>query len=469
MRTRIWTLVLMSVAGFMIALDTTVVTTVLATIRRQFAASSATLGWVVTAYVLTFGALLLTGAALGDRYGRRRMFVVGLIVFTAASSVCGLAGDIGVLVAARAVQGAGAALVLPLAMTQLSTAFPPSSRGRALGVFTGVAGLATFSGPLIGGLLDQSIGWHAVFWVNVPIGIALVGLVLGVVPPTSGPRSRLDIPGVLLAVVASLGVVWGLVRVGAGGWPEVAGSLAAGLLAVAAFVGWERRAAAPMLPLRLFRVRSFTAANLANVGLIASMYGALFFLAQYLQTVLGYGPLGTGWRLMPWTGVLMVGGPIAGRLADRYGSAVLLTSGLVLHGAGLLGLAAAAHVGAGYGGMLVPLLVGGLGISLAIPAAQKAAVCAVPDADLGRASGVFNTLRQLGGVLGVAVAVLVFTATGGYATRAQISAGFAWAMIAAAVLAFGGALGNATGRAATHARGVAVRAATAGHAVGIEP
>src|SRR5690242_7905078 len=190
MRTRIWILVLMSVAGFMIALDTTVVTTVLATIRRQFAASSATLGWIVTVYVLTFGALLLTGAALGDRYGQRRMFVVGLIVFTAASSVCGLAGDIGVLVAARAVQGAGAALVLPLAMTQLSTAFPPSSRGRALGVFTGVAGLATFSGPLIGGLLDQSVGWHAVFWISRPDRVDVRRAVLPRAVPADGARVR---------------------------------------------------------------------------------------------------------------------------------------------------------------------------------------------------------------------------------------------------------------------------------------
>jgi EmrB/QacA subfamily drug resistance transporter len=429
----------MSVAGFMIALDTTVVTTVLATVRRQFAASPTTLGWVVTAYVLTFGSLLLTGAALGDRYGRRRMFVVGLLVFTAASAVCGLAGDIGVLIAARAVQGAGAALVLPLAMTQLSTAYPTESRGRALGVFTGVAGLATFSGPLIGGVLDQSVGWHAVFWLNVPIGVALAVLVLTAVPASAGPAARLDILGVVLAIAGSLGLVWGLLRVPAAGWPALVG---AGALFTAAFLGWERRTVAPMLPLRLFRQRSFTTSNLANVGLMASTYGALFFLAQYLQTALGYGPLGAGWRLMPWTGVLMVGGPFAGRLADRYGSQVLLTSGLALHGGALLAVAGSARAGLGYGYLLVPLLVGGLGISLAMPAAQKAAVSAVTNDDIGRASGVFNTLRQIGGVFGIAVTVVVFAAAGGYETPVRFATGFEWAMVAAAGLAIGGAVAS---------------------------
>jgi EmrB/QacA subfamily drug resistance transporter len=371
------------------------------------------------------------------------MFVVGLLVFTAASAVCGLAGDIGVLIAARAVQGAGAALVLPLAMTQLSTAYPTGSRGRALGVFTGVAGLATFSGPLIGGLLDQSVGWHAVFWLNVPIGVALSIVVLIVVPPTAGPAARLDVLGVVLAIAGSLGLLWGLVRVPATGWPALVG---AGALFTAAFLVWERRTTAPMLPLRLFRERSFTTSNLANVGLMASMYGALFFLAQYLQTTLGYGPLGAGWRLMPWTGVLMVGGPIAGRLADRYGSRVLLTAGLALHGGALLAVAGSARAGVGYEYLLVPLLVGGLGISLAMPAAQKAAVSAVTDADVGRASGVFNTLRQIGGVFGIAVAVVVFAAAGGYETPVRFATGFEWAMVAAAGLAIGGAAASSLAR-----------------------
>jgi MFS family permease len=333
-------------------------------------------------------------------------------------------------------------------MTQLSTAYPADRRGRALGVFTGVAGLATFGGPLIGGLLDQSVGWHAVFWLNVPIGVVLAILVLAVVPATAGPAARLDILGVVLAIAGSLGLAWGLVRVPAAGWPALLG---AGALLTGTFLGWERLTAAPMLPLRLFRQRSFTTSNLANVGLIASTYGALFFLAQYLQTTLGYGPLGAGWRLMPWTGVLMVGGPIAGRLADRYGSRVLLTSGLALHGGALLAVAVSARAGFGYGYLLGPLLVGGLGISLAMPAAQKAAVSAVPEADIGRASGVFNTLRQIGGVFGIAVAVVVFAAAGGYETPTRFATGFEWAMVAAAVLAFGGAAASSLGR-PLHAR-----------------
>jgi EmrB/QacA subfamily drug resistance transporter len=451
---------LASAAGFMIALDTTVVSTVLSSIRRTLGASVERLEWTVNAYVLSFGVLLLTGAALGDRFGRRRMFVAGIAVFTVASAACGLSPDAGTLIAARAVQGAGAALILPLAMTHVGLAFPAAGRGRALGVFTGVAGLATFAGPFVGGAVAQGLAWPWVFWLNVPIGVVLIGLILRHVPvdPTGASRpdgtggGRLDVVGAALATVAALGMLWAMMRGNAAGWAsaEVLGALGVGVAGVVAFARWERHTGAPMVPLRLFRHRAFGAANLANFCLMASMYGALFFLAQFLQTVLGYRPLGAGIRLMPWTGLLMIGAPIAGTLADRLGERRFLAGGLVLQGCGLGWLAMVAGQQPAYGRLLPGLLVSGLGIAVALPAAQKAAVGAVAPADLGRASGVFNALRQIGGAFGIAAAVAAFSAAAGPApglTPRHFADGCTVALAVCAALALAGSAVAALGTA----------------------
>ena len=456
-----WVLILTSVSGFMIALDTTVVTTVLGTIRRELHASVEALEWTVNAYVLSFGVLLLTGAALGDRLGRRRMFIVGLATFTAASAACALAPGIGALIAARAVQGAGAALVLPLAMTQLSAAFPAQRRGRALGIFAGVAGLATFSGPFVGGAVAQGLAWGWVFWLNVPIGVAAITLTVANLAETYGPRTRLDAGGVVLATAGVFGLIWGLVRGNSVSWgsAEVLGSLLAGALLLAGFVVWEQHVAAPMLPMRFFRLRAFSTANAANFLLMGSMYGALFFLAQYLQTALGYGPLAAGLRLMPWTGLLMVSAPVAGTLADRYGERRFLSGGLLLQAVGLAWLALIARPGLPYPQMFPPLIVSGLGISMALPAAQRSAVGAVDVQEIGQASGAFNTLRQVGGVFGIATVVAIFAAVGGYGSPRQFTDGFRPALAAAAALALAGALIAAAMPGRGGARAMPVRAA----------
>ncbi len=436
----------------MIAMDTTVVATVLTVIRQALHASVGTLEWTVNAYTLTFGVLLLTGAALGDRFGRRRMFVAGLGVFTAASAACALSPTIGVLIAARVVQGAGAALVLPLAMTQLTTAYPPRRRGRALGLFTGLVGLATFSGPFVGGLVGQHFGWAGVFWLNVPVGVVVIWLSVGRLAETFGPRTRLDLGGVALATGGGLGLVWGLVRGNPAGWgsAEVVGALTAGAALVAGFVGWELRRPAPMLQVRLFLVPAFRAANAANFCLVGSTYGALFFLAQYLQTVQGYGPMAAGLRLMPWTGLVMICAPVAGALADRIGARLLLAGGLVLQATGLLWLAAVAAPGRPYPQLLVPLVVSGIGVATGLPAAQKAAVGAVGAEQIGQASGAFNALRQIGGTFGIALAVAVFAAAGGYGTPQRFATGFTAAMAATAACAVAGAVAAAwTGGRAT--------------------
>src|SRR5713226_3976903 len=324
--TKAWVLALTSAASFIVILDAMVVATALSTIRLNLGASIEALEWTVNAYNLSFAVLLLTGAALGDRFGRRRMFIAGLGLFVAASAACALAPNVGWLIAARAIQGCGAALVMPLAVTQLSAVFPPEQRGRALGAFSGVTGLAVLSGPVVGGAITQGLAWQWIFWLNVPIGLLVMPLILRRMPESFGPRTSLDMGGLLLVTGAALGVVWGLVRGNSVGWGslEVIATLVGGSGLAVAFVAWERRARVPMLPLRFFRSRAFSAGNAAGFLFFASLYGYAFFLAQFLQTALGYGPLGAGLRLLPWTAMLFVSAPLAGVLVNRVGERTLM-------------------------------------------------------------------------------------------------------------------------------------------------
>jgi EmrB/QacA subfamily drug resistance transporter len=437
-----WGLGLASLASFMMALDSLVVTTTLTTIRQDLTASVESLEWTVNAYNLTFAVLLLTGAALGDRFGRRRMFVAGLAVFTAASVACALSPDIGSLIASRAVQGVGAAMVLPLSLTLISALFPPQQRGRAMGLYLGITGLATFSGPFIGGVIAEGLAWQWIFWLNLPVGLVAILLTARRVDENVGPNNRFDLGGVALVTSGAFGIVWGLVRGNAAGWSstEVLGALVLGVALVLAFVLWERRTRAPMLPMRFFRVRAFATANPANFCVFASLYGTLFFLAQYFQTALGDGPLGAGLRLMPWTATLMVCAPIAGRLADKVGERRFVVGGLLLQTIGSGWIAVVADTDTGYVELLPALIIGGVGLTMAMPAAQKAVVGAVQPREIGQASGAFMMLRILGGVFGVAVTVAVFAGVGGYASAEEFSAGFAAAMGAVAAFAFIGML-----------------------------
>lgn len=437
-----WVLGLTSLASFMISLDSLVVSTALSTIRLNLQASLATLEWTVNAYNLTFAALMLTGSALGDRFGRKRMFIAGLVVFTVASVACALSPNIGFLIAARAVQGSGAALVMPLALTQLSAAFPPQSRGRVLGIFSGVAGLAIFIGPFIGGAVTEGLAWRWIFWLNLPIGLLAILLVARRLEESRGPNNRLDLIGLLLVTASGLGIVWALVRGNTIGWgsAEVVGTLAAGIVLLAAFVSWELRARSPMLPMRFFGIRAFATANLANFCLFVSLYGTTFMLAQYLQTALGYGPLGAGLRLMPWTATLMVCAPIAGTLADRVGERTFMVAGLTLNAIGLGWLALIATDNLPYSHMLLPLICSGCGISMAMPAAQKSVVGAVKLQEIGQASGAVSMLRIFGGVFGIAILGAVFAGFGSYASPKAFTDGFVAAISAAAAVAFAGAI-----------------------------
>jgi EmrB/QacA subfamily drug resistance transporter len=470
-----WVLVLAAVGSFMVALDALVVITALDTIRLHLHASVAELEWTVNAYTLTFAVLMITAAALGDRFGRRRVFVTGIGVFSTASAACALAPSAGWLIAARAVQGAGAAMVMPLAMALLTAAFPAARRGWALGIFGGATGLAVGAGPVVGGAIAQGLAWQWIFWLNVPIGLVAIPLTRRRIKESYGPRSALDMRGVVLVTMAGFGLVWGLVRGNSAGWgsPEVAGALAAGAASAAAFVAWELRAREPMLPMRLFRARAFAAGNAANFLLQASLTGAAFFIAQFWQATTGLGPLDAGLRLLPLTVTLFLVAPRAGQLVDRFGERPLIVTGLLSQGTGMAWIAVIAGPHLAYTQLIAPLFLAGAGASMAMPAAQKAVVSAVGPAEIGKASGTFQATRQFGSAFGVAIGIAVFTSSGSYASPQAFSAGFVPALAVSAVLALaGGIAGLAVPGRRAAAGAVAPRsgpAVPAGAGSGLEP
>jgi EmrB/QacA subfamily drug resistance transporter len=427
---RTWVLALAAVASLMTALDALVVSASLTTIQADLGATAEQLEWTVNSYNLVMAVLLMPAAALGDRYGRRRVFAAGIALFTAASAACAAAPDVVVLVLARAVQGAGAAFVSALAMTLVSAAFPPERRGGAIGLLQGGSGIAVLAGPGLGGAITHAVGWEFVFWLNVPIGLAVLPLILAKCDESRGTDTALDVRGLLLVSAAVLGLVWALARGNAVGWvsTEVLGALALGGAALVAFVAWERRAAEPMFPMRLLRCRGFVAGNVATAGLFASIFGGLFFYAQLLQTGLGLTPLQAGVGLVPWTSTLIVLGPLSGRLADRIGNRPLIVTGLLTTAAGIAWVALVARPGMPYGELVAPFLVASIGGSMALAPTANAVLGAVPAADIGKASGVNAMLRELGGVLGLAVFVAVFTGTGSYASPAAFVDGFGPAM-----------------------------------------
>src|SRR4051794_31107629 len=423
-RTR-WTLAIVSIALFMTTLDNLVVSTALPSIRKSLGASIESLEWTVNAYTLSFAVLLLTGAALGDRFGRRRMFVIGVAAFTVSSAAAALAPSTSALVAARALQGAGAALVLPLTLTLLSEAVDESQRGLALGIWSGVSGLGVALGPLVGGIVVDGLSWEYIFWLNVPVGLVLIPLAARHLDESYGPDRHLDLPGLALAGGGLLGLVFGIVRGTALGWSSapIVASLATGVILLAAFVAWELRAAAPMLPMRLFRSRAFAATNGVSLAMFFGAFGSIFLLAQFFQTAQGYSPLEAGLRTLPWTAMPIFVAPIAGILSDRIGSRPLMASGLALQSVAIGWLAVITDPSVSYGSLIVPFVLAGTGMALVFAPAANAVLGAVDPSEAGKASGATNAIREVGGVLGVAVLASVFSASGSYATPAAFTAG----------------------------------------------
>jgi EmrB/QacA subfamily drug resistance transporter len=437
-----WVLGVTAVASLMVALDALVLSTALSTLRVDLHASATQLEWTVNGYTLSFAVLLMTAAVLGDRFGRRRILCLGIGLFVAASAGCALSPSIGWLIACRVVQGAGAALVMPVALALLGVTFSANTRARALGVFAGVTGLAVPLGPLLGGAVIQGISWPWIFWLNVPTGLILIAVVLARIGESYGPRSAADVPGLVLVTGASLGIVWGLVRGNPAGWasPEVIGSASVGVILTIGFIVWERRSSAPMLPMRLFASRRFAAGNAAVFFLWGSAFGAVFFMSQFLQNGLGYGPLAAGLRLMPWGATTIIVPQLAGRLIGRFGERRFIVGGMSLHAASMVWIAVVARPDLAYVQLVVPLVLSGAGVAMSLPAAQSAVLGAVEPPDMGRASGAFSTLRQLGGSFGVAVLVAVFAGAGGYGSPQAFSDGFVAAIAACAGLALAAAL-----------------------------
>jgi len=414
----IWTFIVTSVAVFMVSLDNLVVTTALPVIKNDLGASLQGLEWTVNAYTLTFAVLLLTGAALGDRFGRKRMFLVGLAIFTLGSAAAALAPSIGWLIAARALQGVGGAIVTPLTLTILSGAVPPARRGLALGIWGGVSGLAVALGPVVGGAVVEGLSWQWIFWLNVPIGVVLLPIAWRRLSESKGANRALDLPGLGLASVGLLGVVWGLVRGNEHGWTSlgVAGPIAAGVVLLGAFVWWELRTPEPMVPMRFFRKRAFSAANVTSLLMSFGMFGAIFLLAQYFQVVQGYSPLQAGLRTLPWTAMPIFVAPVAGILSDRIGARPLLVAGMALMAAGLAWIAVVTTPTVAYGRLVPAFVMAGVGMSLYFAPVANLVLSTVRRNEEGKASGVNNTVREVGGVFGVAVLASVFSAAGSYAS-----------------------------------------------------
>ena len=439
---RVLTVLLTSVAYFMVALDTLVVVTALPSIHRDLGGNVGTLQWTVNAYVLTFGATIITAAALGDLIGRRRMYVLGLVVFTAASAACALAPNIGVLIACRAVEGVGAGIIMPLGLTLLTSAFPVERRGAVIGIWGGVAGLAVASGPLIGGAVTQGLNWHWIFWVNVPIGIlAAAGSRLRL-RESRGPARRLDLPALVLVAAGVGALTWGLVQAGQAGFGSAQAiiALCLGAASIVGFIAWEKRAAEPMIPLGLFRSASFSAAVATQFLLAAAIYSAAFLTSQFFQFALGDSPLGTGLRFLPWTATPMVIAPIAGAVFDKIGARPLIVPGLLMQAAGFGWIVYLAARSSGYASYVAPFVIAGVGISMAIPCVSAAGLNAVSPEALGKAAGVMNTMQQFGAVFGIAIATAVFNANGSLAAAATITSGYRPALAVSAGLSVLGAV-----------------------------
>ena len=434
----LWTFVITSVALFMVTLDNLVVTTALPVIRRDLKASLAGLEWTVNAYTLTFAVLLLTGAALGDRFGRKLLFTIGMSIFTAASASAALAPSIEALNAARAVQGLGGAIVTPLTLTLLSAAVPAEKRGLALGAWGGIGGLAVAIGPLVGGAVVQGISWQWIFWLNVPIGLGLIPFAWRRLGESHGPYNRLDLPGLGLASAGLLGIVWGLVRGNPVGWGslEITTSFVLGTIVLALFAVWELRAPAPMLPLRFFRNRTFTAANAASFLMFFGMFGSIFLLAQFFISEQGYSPLQSGIRILPWTAMPIFIAPIAGALSDRIGGARIMGVGLTLQAIGLAWIATVSNPTVPYSELVAPFFLSGIGMALFFAPVANVVLSAVRPHEEGQASGANNAIRELGGVFGVAVLASIFASYGGYRTPETFSNGLNAAVyVGAAVVA----------------------------------
>jgi EmrB/QacA subfamily drug resistance transporter len=455
------TVLLTSVANFMVTLDALVVVTALPSIHRSLGGGITTLQWTITAYAMAFGAGIVTASELGDRFGRRRVYVAGLATFTVASAACALAPNTGLLIGFRAIQGLGAACVMPLGLTILTSSFPVERRGAIVGIWQGIAGVAVASGPLVGGALTQGASWHWIFWINVPVGIvAAVGARLRL-PESRGERSPLDLPALVLVTAGVALLIWGVVSGGQDGWgsaQNIAG-LVWGLIALGGFVYRESTTPEPMIPLGLFARPGFSAAAGTQFLMSASIFAAAFLTSQFFQLGLGDSPLTTGLKFLPWTATPLLVSPFAGLLYDRVGARVLVVPGLAMQAGGFAWIVSLVADHSGYASFIPPFVLAGVGLSMALPCVAAAALSAAPARLLGKAAGTVNTLQQFGAVFGVAIVTAVFDSHGSLKTPAAVTSGYKPGLAVAAALSL---LGAFTGLGIRKARSSARADARAG-------
>lgn len=418
-RVPVWlAVVAASLPMFMATLDNLVVTSALPVISQELSASIEDLQWVMNAYALSFATFMLMAVALGDRFGRRRVFLAGIAIFTLASALCAFAVEPWMLIGSRALQGLGAAALMPLSLTLLVGSVSHRMRPAAIGIWGGISGLGVALGPLIGGAVVEGWNWQAIFWLNVPLGIVSVPLALLALPNSFGARVRADVIGLVLAGFGVLGLVYGIVRGNDAGWdsPEVLSTLVGGAILLVLFVLWEMRTSAPLLPLRLFRDRSFTVANLVGITFSFGIFGAVFILIQFLQIVQGHSPLEAGLMTMPWTLAPMVVAPLTGFLSPRTGTRLPIVVGLAFMAVSMAWLALVMTATVPYADLVIPFILAGVGMGMVFAPSSTAVLVNMAPADHAKASGTNSTLREIGVALGIAVLTAVFAGAGGELT-----------------------------------------------------
>jgi EmrB/QacA subfamily drug resistance transporter len=424
-------------------LDNTVVNVALPSIQRDLGADLSELEWIVTGYALTFASLMLVGGKMADAYGRRRIFVLGIIVFTTASLFCGLASSSEVLIAARVLQGAGAALMNPATLSIIAATFPPRERGTAIGIWAGTAALALAIGPLVGGLITEHLEWSWIFFVNVPVGaLAIAASYLFIDESRDETHASLDIPGLATSAVGLFALTYGLIEANTYGWTSarIVGAFALAAIALTSFVVIERRRRQPMLPLDLFRSGTYVGANLVVLLVALAMFGIFFFVSLYMQNILGYSPVETGAAFLPLTILIILVAPIAGKTSDRIGSRGLMTAGMILIAVQLVMLSRLT-VDATFWNLLPAFIIGGVGMSLTMTPSAAAATRSVPVDKSGVGSAVLNSARQVGGTMGVAImGAIVAAKAGGERTPEAFMRGFETALLVAAAIAVLGAV-----------------------------
>jgi EmrB/QacA subfamily drug resistance transporter len=432
-----WVMALTSTAYFMVVLDSVVVITALPRMQRDLHVSLASLQWTLNAYGIAFAAGIITAAALGDRFGRRRLFTIGLALFTAASVACALAPNLSELIVARTLQGLGGAIVLPLSLTILTAAFPIERRGMIIGIYGGLAGLAVAMGPIVGGAVTQSIDWHWIFWINVPVGVVAVLLGVRLLPESYGARERLDLVGVGLITAGVASLVWALSRASNVGWSstEVVGTLVAGAALLVVFVAWESSVGEPMVPPALFAARDFAIGNITTFLMSGAIFAGGLLVTEEFQLARHYSPVGAGLHLLPFFATPMLVSPLAGALSDRIGRRPIIVVGLGLLTAGFVWVAWRGSLRTSWIELVIALLIAGVGISMALPTVPTAVLSAVPAQDMGKASGINYMAQRFGAVFGVAIGSTVFATYGGLASPAAVTAGFKPALWACAALA----------------------------------